>query len=139
MVALSVALAEEVAEKKTEKRWAYGTGLGYNNGYSGLGNSVYSGYNQPYNQLGTQIIAHSAEKKIRFSCTWNHSDNRRHFTTFVWNIVCVCALFPLTVKVWDQFLDYISIALCSEVPFWKKKNGWCLNTMQIGLTIYNLI
>lgn len=74
-----MALAEEVAEKKTEKRWAYGTGLGYNNGYSGLGNSVYSGYNQPYNQLGTQIIAHSAEKKIRFNVRLEYC-------------VCVCVI-----------------------------------------------
>ena len=64
LVALSVALAEEVA-KKTEKRWIYGSGYGaggygaggygasgygsgYNNGY-GYSNQA---YNQAYNQLG---------------------------------------------------------------------------------------
>lgn len=49
LVALSVALAEEVAEKKTEKRWIYGSGYGgYNDGKY---NSLYG--NQAYNQYGT--------------------------------------------------------------------------------------
>lgn len=81
LVALSVALAEEVAQKKTEKRWiygsgygsggygtgAYGTGVGgYTSGYGSGYNNAYglSGSNQAYNQYGM-----TNEKKNRLFFT----------------------------------------------------------------------
>lgn len=67
LVALSVASAAEVAEKKTEKRGIFGTGTGYgygaygNNAYgsNAYGNNAYGGYNSQY---GMQI-----SKKKSFS------------------------------------------------------------------------
>lgn len=51
-----MALAEELVQKKTEKRWVLGTGSGYGSGYGynqGY-NQGYTGYSQPYSQYGEQ-------------------------------------------------------------------------------------
>lgn len=70
--------AEEVAEKKTEKRWAYTTGTGYGTNYGSAYNTGYgynNGYNQLYNPLGKYAnrydlisIAKNKNKKTLNTC-----------------------------------------------------------------------